>query len=243
MKICIDPGHRNTTYDFGAVSAGVKESEIALKIALLIGKGFKQAGHEVCYTRQSESEVISLDQRVKNANAIKNLDYYLSIHINSFSNESANGFEVWHYGGLKDLSASICENACKTTGLTNRGAKTSTQYFVLKNTYCNALIIENGFISNEKDRSQLLLPDFQLKLANAVLTAFNIAPLKEKEDPKQEDASISTSKQKIMINGVLKDVEYILKDNFTYVKLRDLADDKIEIGYDALNKRPTVKVK
>lgn len=243
MKICIDPGHRNTTYDFGAVSGGAKESEIALKIALLVGEGFRQAGHEVHYTRKSETDVISLEQRIKNANAIKNLDYYLSIHINSFSNETANGFEVWHYGGLKDLSTSICDNVCKVTGLTNRGAKASTQYFVLKNTYCNALIIENGFISNEKDRSQLLLPHFQLKLANAILAAFNIKPIADKEESKQEDALMNTSKQNIMLNGVLKEVDYILKDNFTYIKLRDLADSKIEINYDALNKIPVVKVK
>lgn len=240
MKICIDPGHRNTQYDFGAVSAGVKESEIALKIALLVGEGFKQAGHEVHYTRKTEEEIISLEKRVKNANAIKGLDYYLSIHINSFSSEASNGFEVWHYGGLNDLSTTICKNACKATGLTNRGAKASTQYYVLKNTYCNALIIENGFISNQKDRDKITSGKYQADLANAILAAFGVVSISEKEEQKPSD---NTLKQKIMLNGSLKEVNYILKDNFTYVKLRDLADNKIEVSYDAVNKIPILKVK
>lgn len=238
MKICIDPGHRNSVYDFGAVSNNVKESEIALKIALLVGEGFEKAGHEVFYTRKKESDVIGLDKRIKNANAIKGLDYYLSIHINSFNSESANGFEVWHYGKLDGLASSICKAACEATGFTNRGPKTSTQYAVLKNTNCNALIIENGFVSNTQNRALLIKSDVQLKLANAILSAFNVKPLLCKND-----AAATIPKQHILLNDALKEVEFIVKDGFTYVKLRDLADAKIKVDYDSVNKLPIIKVK
>lgn len=238
MKICIDPGHRNSVYDFGAVSNNVKESEIALKIALLVGEGFEKAGHEVFYTRKKESDVISLDKRIKNANTIKGLDYYLSIHINSFTDEKANGFEVWHYGKLDKIASAICKSACEATGFINRGAKTSTGYAVLKNTNCNALIIENGFISNAENRALLLKSETQLRLANAVLDAFNVKLL-----PEANVSTPASPKQRIILNNVLKEVDTITKDGFVYVKLRDLADAKIIIGYDTAKKLPTVKVK
>ena len=45
---------------------------------------------------------------------------------------------------------------------------------------------------------------------------------------------------KIKVNGVMRTVNAIEKDGFNYVKLRDLADAKISIGYD---KVPIVEVK
>lgn len=45
---------------------------------------------------------------------------------------------------------------------------------------------------------------------------------------------------KIKLNGVIKDVDYIKKDGYNYVKLQDLRDNKIHIGYDGV---PVVEVK
>ena len=49
-------------------------------------------------------------------------------------------------------------------------------------------------------------------------------------------------KQKINLNGVIKEVEVIKKDDYNFVKLQDLRDDKIVVGYDEKNKLPVVKV-
>jgi hypothetical protein len=49
----------------------------------------------------------------------------------------------------------------------------------------------------------------------------------------------TVSKIKINLNGVIKEVETINKDGYNYIKLRDLADDKITVGYDSI---PIVKV-
>lgn len=241
MKICIDPGHRNSVYDFGATSNQAKESALALQLALLLGKGFEQAGHEVHYTRTSEEQVISLEKRVQAANQIKGLDYFISMHLNSFSDENSNGFEVWHYGNQEALAESICTRACEATGFTNRGAKVSTDFYVLRKTYCNAVLIENGFISNANERAKLSMPDFQLKLVNAILKAFNVAPMKTESSAVQKPAA--NNKTKLLLNHQLKEVEMILKDGCNYVKLRDLADAHIEIGYDSAQKLPSLTVK
>jgi peptidoglycan L-alanyl-D-glutamate endopeptidase CwlK len=56
--------------------------------------------------------------------------------------------------------------------------------------------------------------------------------------PIQEEYMIK--EQKIQLNGKEKTVNVIQKDGYNYVKLQDLRDEKIEIGYDKI---PIVKVK
>lgn len=55
--------------------------------------------------------------------------------------------------------------------------------------------------------------------------------------PEEEEM---VKKIKIVLNGVEKEVNVIEKDGNNYIKLRDLQDDKISIGY---NCKPTVTVK
>jgi murein DD-endopeptidase MepM/ murein hydrolase activator NlpD len=49
-------------------------------------------------------------------------------------------------------------------------------------------------------------------------------------------------KQKIQINGVIKEVEAINKEGYNFIKLRDL-EDAIEVGYDESKKLPIVNSK
>lgn len=45
---------------------------------------------------------------------------------------------------------------------------------------------------------------------------------------------------KIKLNGVLKEVDAINKDGYNFIKVQDLRDNKIDVGYD---KVPVIKVK
>ena len=47
---------------------------------------------------------------------------------------------------------------------------------------------------------------------------------------------------KMKINGVVKEVSSIVKDNKNYVELRDLSD-VLDVAYDAANKMPIVRSK
>ena len=63
------------------------------------------------------------------------------------------------------------------------------------------------------------------------------------EQLKQDANKKLVSTIKIILNNVEKEVETVNIDGFNFVKLRDLADDKIEVGYDKQEKLPIIKVK
>lgn len=63
------------------------------------------------------------------------------------------------------------------------------------------------------------------------------------EQLKQDANKKLVSTIKIILNNVEKEVETVNIDGFNFVKLRDLEDDKIEVGYDKQEKLPIIKVK
>ncbi|MGL5330943.1 MAG: peptidoglycan recognition protein family protein [Peptostreptococcaceae bacterium] len=60
---------------------------------------------------------------------------------------------------------------------------------------------------------------------------------------KVNEAMTDTQEIEIMLNGTLKRVQVINKDGNNFVRLRDLADSKIEVLYDKVAKRPVVNVR
>ena len=98
-----------------------------------------------------------MSERAKIANDFK-ADYFLSIHINSATDSSVRGVEVWQYSNKNDklnkFSNGLCEDVSKIFNVRNRGVKLSQKLSVLKNTNMPAALIEVDFISNvnaEKD--------------------------------------------------------------------------------------------
>lgn len=51
------------------------------------------------------------------------------------------------------------------------------------------------------------------------------------------------TKTNIEVNGIVKEVETINHNGFNYIKLRDIADNKIIVDYDSAKKMPVVKSK
>ena len=85
MKWYLDFGHGGK--DSGAVSANqTKESNIVLKIGMLVKNNLEKAGEEVVTTREKDL-YYSLDYRTSKANK-ENCDYFISLHMNSSTNKS-----------------------------------------------------------------------------------------------------------------------------------------------------------
>lgn len=61
------------------------------------------------------------------------------------------------------------------------------------------------------------------------------------QSPSQNNKVISQTK--IKLNGVVKSVNTVLHNDNNFIRLRDLSDKKIEIGYDSASKMPIVTVK
>ena len=155
MKWYLDFGHGGK--DPGAIGpTNLKESDVALKIGMIIKENLENALEKVITTREDD-KYYSLDYRTKKANN-KNCDYFISIHLNSATNSSAKGCEVWLYNEnskLKNLANNLCNNLSTKMDTPNRGVKYSKNLSVLKNTKMPALLIEIDFISNKEVENNL----------------------------------------------------------------------------------------
>lgn len=155
----IDAGHGG--YDVGAKSFyGDYEKDINLDIALLVGKQLKSYGYNVVYTRTSDSvswpsnNKKDLQARCDLAKK-KNVDLFVSIHLNS-SEYEANGYEIYCDFNNKNtlkVSNSILKQLDQFDYSTNRGLldTNETPLYVVKNNKVDAILIEAGFISDDSD--------------------------------------------------------------------------------------------
>lgn len=60
---------------------------------------------------------------------------------------------------------------------------------------------------------------------------------------KMKGGEYVVTKAKVVINGVEKEVNVINVDGNNFIKLQDLRDDKIAVGYDSTKKMPTITTK
>ena len=107
IKICIDAGHGGK--DPGAVYGDWLEKEFTLDIALKLKKklnSYKQIN--AIMTRETD-EFISLSARCLVANQNK-CDFFVSIHINSSTNQLASGIETHIYSKNENLTGQIFQN-------------------------------------------------------------------------------------------------------------------------------------
>lgn len=98
FTVVIDAGHGGK--DPGALSANgkVREKDITLKVALLVGESIvkKHPEVKVLYTRKSDV-FVGLNDRARMANKA-DADLFISIHVNAAENRSAKGAETYTLG-------------------------------------------------------------------------------------------------------------------------------------------------
>ena len=177
MKWYLDFGHGGK--DSGALGSNkTKESDTVLKIGMIVKKNLQEAFEKVITTRNDDT-YYSLDYRSSKANK-ENCDYFVSIHMNSSTNKSAKGCEVWVYdekSKLYPLSKDICSNLSKTLNTPNRSVKISKEFSVLRKTNMPAMIIEVDFISNsiveDSCNSDKYIKDIANSISSTLLASVN----------------------------------------------------------------------
>ena len=96
--VVIDAGHGGK--DPGALSADrkIREKDITLKVALMVGESITQKHPEVkvLYTRKTD-KFVGLSDRARMANEA-DADLFISIHVNAAKNRSAKGAETYTLG-------------------------------------------------------------------------------------------------------------------------------------------------
>lgn len=114
FKVVLDPGHGGK--DFGATYHDFVEKNIALNVALKVGKILeKDASVDVVFTRKTDV-FIELDERPNIANKAK-ANVFVSIHCNGEKNKVAFGTETFVFDSTK--SASNLEVAKKENSVIN----------------------------------------------------------------------------------------------------------------------------
>ena len=166
-RIVIDAGHGGK--DPGAVGNGLYEKVVALSIANKVKELLKEEGFEVLMTREADM-FVTLEDRALMSNDWS-ADLFVSIHANGYADAAASGVETFYYQGSskgKQVAKSIQEQLVLSTGNKNRGVF-SADFYVLKYTSMPSVLVETGFVSNEKDASLLKTEDYQGKAAKAIV--------------------------------------------------------------------------
>lgn len=149
-KVHLDFGHGGR--DPGAVANGIREKDITLSVGLEVGRILKAHKVSVSYSRTTDV-FVSLQDRVNKANREK-ADIFVSIHVNSATNKSANGVETFsHTNSTKgrQLAKAIQDSlVADRIFKSNRGIKTAN-FYVLRRTIAPAALTELGFLPNAHD--------------------------------------------------------------------------------------------
>lgn len=124
--IVIDPGHGGK--DPGARGKrGTEEKDITLNVGLKLRDLLrKQPGIRVLMTRERDV-FIELEDRAKFANS-NEADLFVSIHVNSHSQRSVRGIEIYHFGQAKDQRA--LEVAARENGTPLNSTGVGWEYLV-----------------------------------------------------------------------------------------------------------------
>ncbi|MEG0361919.1 MAG: N-acetylmuramoyl-L-alanine amidase [Longicatena sp.] len=176
VNIVLDAGHGIP--DMGAHSNQIKEHDINLRITKKLETLLKNAGAHVVLTRKDMYDLASLKAKnrkkedMKKRIAIINndeIDLFVSIHLNSFTNPSARGALAFYKqdSEASKAFANILQKHFKILTNTKLTSK-SGDYYILNNTSKVGALVECGFLSNESDRSLLITNSYQEKLAKSL---------------------------------------------------------------------------
>lgn len=166
FKWYVDAGHGGS--DSGAVSNGLKEKDLTLKIALkiqdIVSKEYE--GVSVKLSRTSD-KTLSLSARTNEANAW-GADLLTSVHINA---GGGTGFESYIYNGsyssktkTNRVRGHVHDAIVKHTGFSDRGKK-EANFHMVRQSKMTAHLTENGFIDNAADAKNLKSDAFLEKIA------------------------------------------------------------------------------
>jgi N-acetylmuramoyl-L-alanine amidase len=188
IVVVIDPGHGG--YDPGHLSDSPflqTEKALNLKIALFLGGYIEKylQNVKVVYTRTTDVYP-TLDERVVKANSI-NADYFISIHCNGNERKTIHGTESHVHSMSLSKSVKLANEIevqfSQRAGRKSRGVKDEKDLQhslqVLKHTNMTGVLVECGFLTNEKEAEYLNTTDGQEVIASAIFRGFRSVIVKE----------------------------------------------------------------
>lgn len=153
--ICLDIGHANGT---GARGKGQEEHDLCVKVGHRLKRRLENKGQRVTvldYPDKSNAD--DLNKTIAAANALSNVTFGISLHMDASDNASAHGGHVC-YASAKgaQLAAAIAKPLAEyMPGRANSTVK-RTNLAVLNRTRAPWVLIELGFITNAGDIRKLM---------------------------------------------------------------------------------------
>lgn len=151
MIIGVNCGHTLEGAGYGAVGL-IEESVHTRLVGKALMEKLEDAGVIVvdCTVDRAISQEAYLAKVVQTANQSAT-ELFVSIHFNASEKHSAQGVEVYTYGGKQYADAlSVCSRIEKL-GFINGGVKDGSGLYVIRKTKARAMLIEVCFCDNERD--------------------------------------------------------------------------------------------
>ena len=173
--IVVDAGHGG--FDSGAIGrySNVREDVLNLAVAKKLQKLLEDDGYTVIMTREDDEAIAATKdgdmwkrrEIIDNANA----DIVISIHMNKFQSSSVAGPMAFYFeeSAEGEKLASFIQQEMNTI---LQPAKPRTyqaeRYYILRSGDCPCVLVECGFLSNEREEWLLQTDDYQDKCACAI---------------------------------------------------------------------------
>lgn len=178
--LVLDAGHG--AFDPGKVGVnGAKEKDINLSITRKLRTYLEAAGFTVHMTRESDDalymegdsnkKAVDMKSRIRTMEE-KQPEFAVSIHQNSFTQESSFGAQVFYFGSSAEGKrlAQCLQTTIKAVVAdeNHREPKANESYYLLKKSPCPMVIVECGFLSNQREAELLVTEEYQDKMAWAI---------------------------------------------------------------------------
>ena len=184
ITVVIDPGHGGR--DGGAVgNDGTLEKDLNLAVALKLKALLESVDIQVVMTRDTDIELASPDSPHKKADDLKarlqlaqsqGNAVFVSIHMNNFPIEKYHGLQVYysenHASSLvlaqtvQDTAQNTLQNTCE-----RKVKPAGDSIYLMSHLEIPAILVECGFLSNEKERDLLKDEHYQKKLTLCLCAA------------------------------------------------------------------------
>ncbi len=175
--VVLDAGHGAN--DSGKVGInGALEKDINLAIVGYLQELLQEQGVTVTLTRADDNPLYEENASNKKMSDMKNRiatiedaqpDAVVSIHQNSYTDQSVRGPQVFYYTGSvtgEQLAACIQNRFTDLIGEENRRkVKANKDYYLLIHTAVPTVIVECGFLSNPEEAGRLVTEEYQQGVA------------------------------------------------------------------------------
>lgn len=173
--IYLDAGHGGV--DAGANYKDILEKDINLSIVKILASKLENMGATVYLTRYDDYDLSNIGVKYRKKSDLYNrakiinesdAEIYISIHLNSTTSSVWSGAQVFY--------DDVCSENILLAQSIKEALKTDREISEIKTMYFNRLVqktgvlVEVGFLSNSKDRNNLINEEYQEKISDMIIT-------------------------------------------------------------------------